>query len=104
MRKIAVGLVIAVFGVALAGCNTAPATNNTGGNGTSNSSPAPKPGDVLAAAVSKTASTNFKFTLGDSSDHGNGVYSTANKGISFSQVDSGATMKLVIIGEDMYLS
>jgi hypothetical protein len=106
MRRLVVGLIVpTAIAVALTGCNTKPADGNGGtGSGQSTSSPAPKPGDVLAAAALKSAGTSFKFTLGDASDHADGVYDAASKGVSFSQASGGETMKLVIIGTDMYLS
>jgi hypothetical protein len=106
MRKLVVGLLVpTAFAVALSACNSKPA-GNTGGSGGSSptSSPAPKPADLLAAAVQKTAGTNFKFTLGDASDHAEGVYDAASKGVSFNQTVDGEKMQLVIIGTDMYLS
>jgi hypothetical protein len=105
MRRLVVGLVIPIaFATALAGCGKST-SNNTGSAGSSQSPTAPAASAVLAAAVLKSASTNFKFTLGDPSKHADGVYNAESKAVQFHQsTDKAGALDLIVIGDDMYLS
>ncbi|GAA1815805.1 hypothetical protein HC028_09855 [Planosporangium flavigriseum] len=104
LRKLATGAALsAALLLPLAACSS---TKDTAADSApkATASPSPKPAEVLAAAVTKTKGVNVKFTMGDATDKGTGVYDAAKKIGSLEGQSKGEKFTLVVTETDLYMS
>src|SRR5256886_2578426 len=103
-RAYATGAALAtVLVMSLTGCGSKN-TVTTKAPASASLSPKADPGEVLAAAATKTGGTSLKVVLSDStSDNLTGGYDASTKAASVAET-TGTGLKVVVTPEDMYLS
>jgi hypothetical protein len=108
-RVVALGVFAIALVAPLSGCSSTkdtPAARSGGGGAASNAAPSasPKPGELLAAAVTRLSGQNMKYTI----DSGNGDVLTGSfdaktgGNLLTGNVD-GSKMDIIALGNDMYL-
>lgn len=107
LRQLAIGAALgAALVLPLTGCDTAaPPTPADAQSIAPASIPTPDPGEVLAAAATKTTGVNLKVELKDSTgDRYTGVYDGTRKIAALTDAAGGTGLKITVTPEDFYLS